>query len=54
MWDSMTGGQIDGLFMIILASEDFDARNTTLIKARSAALLAQQIEATHSEGTGLL
>jgi len=52
--DSMTGGQIDGLFMIILASENLYARNTSFIEARSAALLAQQIEATHSEGTSLL
>lgn len=25
VWDSMTGGQIDGLFVIVLASEDLYA-----------------------------
>jgi hypothetical protein len=44
----MAGGQINGLFVIVLASEDLYARNTPFIKASSAALLAQQIEATHS------
>ena len=54
VWDSMTGGQIDGLFVIILAPEDLNARNTALIEARTAALLTQQIEATHSERTRFL
>jgi hypothetical protein len=50
----MTGGQIDGLFVIVLAPEDLNARNTAFIEARSAALLAKQIETTHSEGARLL
>ena len=50
----MTGGQIDGLFVIVLIPEDLYARNTSFIEARSAALLAQQIEATNSESTSFL
>ena len=50
----MAGGQIDGLFMIVLTSEDLNARNTAFIEARSVTLLAHEIEATHSEGTCLL
>jgi hypothetical protein len=54
VWDSMAGRQINGLFVIVLTSEDLNARNTAFIEASSVALLAQQIEATHSEGTSLL
>ena len=50
----MRGGQIDGLFMIVLTPEDLNARNTAFIKARAAAFFAQQIEATHSESKRLL
>jgi hypothetical protein len=50
----MRGGQIDGLFMIVLTPEDLNARNTAFIKARTTALLTQQIEPTHSEGASLL
>ena len=50
----MTGGQIDGLFVIVLTPENLNARNTAFIEARTAALLTTQIEATHSEGARLL
>jgi hypothetical protein len=54
VWDSMTGGKIDGLFVIVLAPEDLNARNTAFIEARTAALLTQQIKPTYSESTRLL
>ena len=54
VWDSMTGGPIDGLFVIVLAPEDLNARNTAFIEARTAALLTQQIKPTYSESTRLL
>ena len=54
VWDSMTGGQIDGLFVIFLTPEDLNARNTAFIESRTTALLTQQIEPTHSESTRLL